>query len=175
MAKYHRELLVTARRLLRRRVGQRGKLPSARIRRSISTSYYALFHFLLEECAMFFRQAGGGMGPVASPLFAQNLSKAFSDAQAKRHDADYNLNEPLSEADGRLLAARVRRVMDAWDAANSIADKDFQTRSLPPDAFEGATSTTELKATGRIAGRAHGSTSAKSSRYSLLCVAGLLD
>lgn len=49
MAEYDAELLEAARRLLARRSGQRGKLPGARIRRSISTTYYALFHFLLEE------------------------------------------------------------------------------------------------------------------------------
>ncbi len=49
MASYDDELLEAARRLLVRCSGQRGKLPSARIRRSISTSYYALFHFVLDE------------------------------------------------------------------------------------------------------------------------------
>lgn len=49
MATYDVELLDAASRLLVRRTGQRGKLPSARIRRSISTSYYALFHFVLDE------------------------------------------------------------------------------------------------------------------------------
>jgi hypothetical protein len=49
MATYDAELLEAAHRLLVRRIGQRGKLPSARIRRSISTSHYALFHFLLDE------------------------------------------------------------------------------------------------------------------------------
>src|SRR3954467_2423484 len=44
MPTYDAELLEVA-----RRTGQRGRLPSARIRRSISTSYYALFHFLLDE------------------------------------------------------------------------------------------------------------------------------
>lgn len=49
MADYHVELQRAALRLLARRTGQRGPLPAARIRRSISTSYYALFHFLLDE------------------------------------------------------------------------------------------------------------------------------
>lgn len=49
MAPYADELLRTARRLGSRGPGQRGKLPSAYIRRSISTSYYAVFHFLVEE------------------------------------------------------------------------------------------------------------------------------
>src|SRR4051812_3722787 len=49
MPEYDADLLDAARRLLRRRAGQRGKLPTASVRRSISTSYYALFHFLLDE------------------------------------------------------------------------------------------------------------------------------
>ena len=48
MASYYEELLKAARLVLRRR-GRVGKLSSARVRRSISTSYYALFHFLLDE------------------------------------------------------------------------------------------------------------------------------
>ena len=49
MARFEDELLAVASRLIRRRPGQRGKLSSAQIRRSISTSYYALVHFLLSE------------------------------------------------------------------------------------------------------------------------------
>lgn len=49
MANYDDELLAASRHLFTRRNGQRGRLPSARIRRSISTSYYALFHFMLDE------------------------------------------------------------------------------------------------------------------------------
>src|SRR5258707_731326 len=52
MATYDEELIRAARRLIGRRTGQKGKLPSARIRRSISTSYYALFHFLVEEACL---------------------------------------------------------------------------------------------------------------------------
>jgi len=169
MAKYHQELLRAARRLLVRRTGQRGKLPTARIRRSISTSYYALFHFLLEEAgnrlvgshndlrrrrhvfirtfthagiktaldkvrgrnvdAMvedFFRPPGTAAGPVAAPVFVQNLARAFSDSQAKRHDADYDLNKQLSETDARLLRMRAARVIEAWQVANSSADRDFK-------------------------------------------------
>lgn len=51
MATYDEDLLQAARRLVRRRRGQRGKLPAANIRRSISTSYYALFHFIADEAA----------------------------------------------------------------------------------------------------------------------------
>jgi hypothetical protein len=54
------------------------------------------------------------------------LASAFSAAQAKRHDADYNLNEALSEKDARLLAARVGDAIADWRGANTAADKDFK-------------------------------------------------
>ena len=41
-------MLKAAELLLQRRAGQRGQIASALVRRSISTSYYALFHFLSE-------------------------------------------------------------------------------------------------------------------------------
>jgi len=169
MATYDKELLDAARRLLGRRKGQRGRLPGARIRRSISTSYYALFHFLIEEAAArlvgthndlrrrrrvlartfqhkginvalskvggtiiapaigdFFRGPGSGDGALPSPAFAQNIAKAFSDAQAKRHDADYDMNKALSETDARLLSLRVARAIAGWRHASTAGDKDFK-------------------------------------------------
>jgi hypothetical protein len=169
MASYDDELLETARRLLVRRGGQRGRLPSARIRRSISTSYYALFHFVLDEVGArvvgahndlrrrrrilsrtlthqgtkatldkvrgarvdasvedFLRPPGVASAPLSPPLFVRNLANAFIDAQAKRHDADYDLNKPLSELDARILRTRARRVIEGWRAANTAADRDFK-------------------------------------------------
>jgi hypothetical protein len=169
MASYDDELLEAARGLLARRAGQRGKLPSARIRRSISTSYYALFHFLLEQVGArvvgthndlrrrrrilsrtvthrgikttldkmrgaqvdasfedFLRSPGIAAGPVASPPFVRNLANAFADAQEKRHDADYDLNKPLSELDARLLRERTHLVIAGWRAANTATDRDFK-------------------------------------------------
>ena len=154
MTTYDQDLLQAARRLIRRRTGQRGKLAAASVRRSISTAYYALFHFLLDEAAreligthndlrrrrrtfarMFshagirtaldkirtanidtsvadlLRPRGVVSGPVASPSFARDLAAAFSDAQSKRHDADYDLNKDFSEADARLLISRLRGVI----------------------------------------------------------------
>lgn len=168
MAKYDQELLEAARRLLARPSGRRGRLPSARVRRSISTSYYALFHFLLDEVAT--RIAGTGSGlrirrriltrtishrglkttlskvrgatvdpsiadfmwgavgalPQAAPAFAQNIARAFLDAQAKREDADYDLNKSLSETDARLLRLRVKRVIAGWRGARTQVDRDFK-------------------------------------------------
>lgn len=49
MASYDEELIKAAIKLLDRKPGQPGRLASARVRRSISTSYYAIFHFLSDE------------------------------------------------------------------------------------------------------------------------------
>lgn len=52
MASFDEELLVAAELLVRRTPGEKGKLPRARVRRSISTAYYALFHFILDEATI---------------------------------------------------------------------------------------------------------------------------
>ena len=134
-----------------------------------STSYYALFHFLLDEVGArvvgtrndlrrrrrllkssrdapghqttldkvrgtridisveeFLRPSGVALGPVAPPIFVRNLANSFIDAQAKRHDADYDMNKPLSELDARLLGTRARRVIADWRAANTSTDRDFK-------------------------------------------------
>ena len=169
MASHSEELIRTAARLLIRRQGQRGRLPGARVRRSISTAYYAIFHFLLEEAtrnivgtrndlrrrrnilfrefthegirvtpnkiwganvdpsvAELLRPPGSPDGDVASPLFARRLASAFSDAQAKRHDADYDLNKALSELDAEVLIARVRLAIMSWEQAASMCERDFK-------------------------------------------------
>lgn len=169
MATYNAELLDVAHGLLTRRTGQPGKLPGARVRRSISTSYYALFHFLLDEVGSrvigthndlrrrrrvlgrtishrgiktaldkvrdrtveasvedVLRPPGAPSGPLVPPAFIRELAKAFADAQAKRHDADYDMNKQLSEADARLLRTRVEQVVGAWRRADSVADRDFK-------------------------------------------------
>jgi hypothetical protein len=169
MVGHHDELLRVAGQLLDRRPKQRGRLADACVRRSISTTYYALFHFLTDEAGKaligthhdlrrrrrifgrvlthagmkaalekvrgvnvdqaisdFLRPRSGAAGPVPSPSFARSMAAAFSDAQAKRHDADYNLDEPLSELDARRLLARVAQVIAAWRSATTIAEKDFK-------------------------------------------------
>jgi uncharacterized protein (UPF0332 family) len=150
---YADALLDTAAGLLRRRAGQRGKLPTARVRRAVSTVYYALFHFLLDDAARAmvgahndarrrrntlarsFSHAGvktaldkvGGRttdpgvaallrpkrhpsGSVASPAFTQTMARAFSDLQAKRHEADYDLNASISEVDAGVLLNRAGKL-----------------------------------------------------------------
>jgi hypothetical protein len=169
MLAHDEALLEAAEDLLERPEGQRGRLPRARVRRSVSTAYYALFHFLLDEIGQkvvgthvnllqrrrilartithkgartaldkvrgnvvhdsvedFLRPLGDAFGPIIPPPFAKGLANVFDDAQRKRLDADYDLNETLSEADARLLIERVKRSVEAWRAATSEADKDFK-------------------------------------------------
>jgi hypothetical protein len=66
-------------------------------------------------------------GSLRTPLFAQDVAKAFADAQAKRHDADYDLNKVLSATDARLIRLRVRRAIKSWRDATAKDDKDFKT------------------------------------------------
>ena len=49
MSSLYDDLLETAERLLDRRAGKPGRLPAAQVRRSVSTTYYAIFHFLALE------------------------------------------------------------------------------------------------------------------------------
>ena len=65
----------------------------------------------------FLRPVSSATGPVTPPRFVQDLAKAFADAQAKRHEADYDMNKVLSERDARLLRVRVNRVIAACRAA----------------------------------------------------------
>ncbi len=164
MATYDAELLDVATKLLGRRAGQKGKLSQAKIRRSVSTSYYALFHFMLNEMAAkvvgskhtlmkrrrilartvthkglkttLGKISGSAIDPSISsfvdaqnniaPRFAVRLARTFADAQAKRHDADYDMNKALSELDAKLLHTRVKDVIAEWRSAKSPQDRDFK-------------------------------------------------
>ncbi len=167
MSSFSDDLLRASTRLLARRKGQKGPLKSAYVRRSISTTYYAIFHFVLAETAVRIVGAGNDLsqrrrvfvrtlshaglsasfgklkglaidksvddlfrlpstpsGAVLTPFFVQQLAAAYLDARAKREDADYNLNQLLSETDARQLRRRVIRAVKAWDAANTRPDRD---------------------------------------------------
>ena len=169
MAAYDEELIKVAEGLLVREPGQAGLLPRARIRRSVSSAYYALFHFLLEEIGLkivgthgnllerrrifartithlgaktalskvrgaaidrsvedMLRPTNAGTGSVSAPTFAKNLANAFIDAQAKREEADYDLNAKLSEGDARLMTERIKRAVADWRNADTDPDRDFK-------------------------------------------------
>jgi hypothetical protein len=168
MPSFDNKLLASARLLIERPVGRRGPLPAARVRRSVSTAYYAIFHFVTEQATnriagtgtgatirrrilarMFshtglkstlekvkgamvdasiadFMQSTGGQQPVVTPRFVRNLAGAFIDAQQKRHDADYDRNATLSEADAKALIARIESAINDWRRATGHTDTDFK-------------------------------------------------
>ena len=167
MSSFSDDLLSASERLHARRSGQKGPLKSAYVRRSISTTYYALFHFILDEAAIrivgagndlrqnlfvrtlshaslsttfgklkgdtidrsvedLFRPPGSSPGAIATSAFLQQLATAYLDARVKREDADYNLNEPLSETDALRLRRRVIRAIEGWQAATAPSDHDLK-------------------------------------------------
>jgi len=169
VASYNADLILAAVAQINPAGNRRGKLPTARARRSLSTAYYALFHFLLEEAtkslvgthndllrrrrtlgrvfthsgikksldkisgssvdpsiADLLRPRRGSAARFAAPLFARDLARTFADLQAKRHEADYDLNTPIGSADAHLAIARVIRVVGDWRTADTNADRDFK-------------------------------------------------
>ena len=76
--------------------------------------------------ADFLRPSSARGGAFAAPGFARRIAVAFLDAQTKRHEADYDLNKPFSEADARLLRLRVQGAIDDWRQSRSDDDKDFK-------------------------------------------------
>lgn len=160
MSTHDAELLEAAELLLERPEGDR--LSHWRVRRSISTIYYAIFHFLLDEIgqnalgthgdlaarrqilartvshkslktalgkvrgktadksvAEFLKPVGPAVGPAATPAFIQNIANVFVDAQKKREEADYDLNQMLSEEGARELAESVKKVIAATPITTS--------------------------------------------------------
>jgi hypothetical protein len=75
----------------------------------------------------FLRPRRGSLGKVASPAFARDIAVAFVDAQAKRHDADYDLNKALSGTDARLLWRRVKRVIAGCVPRRALPTKTSST------------------------------------------------
>ena len=105
-----------------------GDQRQGRLRRAVSTAYYALYHLLIEEAvanwsrpeqrerlARSFQhkqmkkasvQVGGRTYDGASPDIVDKLkqiARCFVDLQENRHDADYNLEKALDSADATVL------------------------------------------------------------------------
>lgn len=138
-------------------------------RRSVSTAYYALFHYLAAETSELLvgrepallarcrtlervlahgglKQAlgkvtGSNVDPAVAdllcppgqvskavrvPVFVRQMARTFSDAQAARHEADYNWNATITLQEARLWCLRVTDAMIAWHEADSPADRDFK-------------------------------------------------
>lgn len=165
---FDQELLTAADLLIQREPGVRGRLAGARIRRAVSTAYYAIFHFILDEAtrrvvgtkpgeakrrrilARSFPHRGlvntfkklkapnlpedieqflEPLSPEAAfqiPPYVREFAAVFVDVQSKRHDADYDLNETLSQNDARVVIRRVRSAIHSWQTADTAADRDLK-------------------------------------------------
>jgi hypothetical protein len=105
MSNHPGDLLRAARRLTARRVGKRGPLPAAFIRRSISTAYYAVFHFLIEE-------ATASVMGTASPIARrQALSRSFTHAGMKT---------AMGKMAGKTVDASVQTLFQAAGASSDV-------------------------------------------------------
>lgn len=109
---HHDELLRAARRLLGARAGLPGRLTTASIRRSISTSYYALFHFLSRECGTHLIGAGNEL-QARRRLFARTIT----------HSA---LRLTFKKVRGLTVADDVREFLrDAGEPGSPVAVPQF--------------------------------------------------
>ena len=143
MARFHDELLNAARQLLARRSGQRGKLFGARVRRSVSTSYYALFHFLIEEASV--RLLGSGSELLhRRRLFARTFSHAamkstFEKIRDRRIDASVvaflkHSDNPEGLDGVPKFAANMARVFCDAQLKRHAADYDMNAPASEADA-----------------------------------------
>ena len=142
-ARFHDELLAAAEQLLARRGGQRGKLSGARVRRSISTSYYALFHFVMEDASV--RLLGSGSDFLRRRrIFARTfthagLKSAFERIRERRIDpsvASFLLQsgDAFLEAVAPEFASNLARVFCETQVVRHIADYDMNTPVSEADA-----------------------------------------
>jgi hypothetical protein len=112
----------------------------ATLRRTVSTAYYAFFHFLIEEtCTNWARPEQRGklarcfdhkqMSIASNRRVAEHknaaagskefhlysVASAFSQLQEKRHIADYDLSQTLSSSDVALDILLVEEALASWD------------------------------------------------------------
>ena len=133
---YSRELLDSARSLL-----HVDPETQATLRRAVSTAYYSLFHFLIEEaCGNRGRPEQRGrlarifdhknmLGasnrrvdryknapPASNELYLRSVAHAFGQLQKQRHYADYDLSRTLSSGDVAEAILLAEEAFRSWDA-----------------------------------------------------------
>jgi hypothetical protein len=102
MSNHPVNLLRAAGRLTARRTGKRGPLPSAYIRRSVSTAYYAVFHFLIEEAT------ASVMGTASPTARRHSLSRTFTHA---------GMRMAMGKVAGKVVDDSVRALFQATGLA----------------------------------------------------------
>jgi hypothetical protein len=125
-----------------RSLGRVDPATQATLRRAVSTVYYALFHFLVEEaCANWARpeqrhalartlihkhmfdvsngrirqHKNAAQGSAESQLYS--VADAFNRLQQERHKADYDMSDTFSAADVELA---INLAADAFESWNTI-------------------------------------------------------
>ncbi|HZU99195.1 MAG TPA: hypothetical protein VFF73_20985 [Planctomycetota bacterium] len=138
----HEDLLEQARHLATR--DKKGKPKQANLRRAVSSAYYAMFHLLVAEAtkhllrntmakyrsrlarafthkamkvaSKWFTEGGTikGLGPVTVPPDLKAVAQAVLDLQQARHEADYNLHEPLTRTEALEFVEKAEQAQKAW-------------------------------------------------------------
>jgi hypothetical protein len=113
MPTHDEALLEAAEQLLERPEGQRGRLSRARVRRSVSTVYYAIFHFLLDEIGQKIIGTHGNLLArrriLARTISHKGLKTALDKVKGKAVDksvADFALLSPRQDPPLRSSCAR---------------------------------------------------------------------
>ncbi|MBV8971871.1 MAG: hypothetical protein JO290_06220 [Sphingomonadaceae bacterium] len=142
MASLDAELLAAARLLIHRNPGERGRMARARVRRSISTAYYALFHFIIDEatCRIVGKTAAEARRRriLARSFPHDGLLRTLNKLSGQHVAADVADFVRRGEQDGPVLSPRfVRSLASVFAAAQSQrhdADYDLNTSLSENDA-----------------------------------------
>jgi hypothetical protein len=141
MPTHDEALLEAAAHLLERPEGQRGRLSRARVRRSVSTVYYALFHFLLDEIGQKIIGAYGAL-LARRRIFARTIShKGLKTAldKVRGNAVDKSVADflkPIGAAIGPVAPpAFVRNIANAFvDAQDQRLEADYDLNAALSEA-----------------------------------------
>lgn len=142
MSTFGDDLLEAASSLLSRRTGQKGPLKSAYVRRSISTTYYAIFHFCLDEAALRLVGTGGELRQRRR-LFIRTLSHSGLTAgfgKLKGATIDRSVEDLFrspSDAPGPVaVPAFVQQIATAYLTAKAMREDADYNLSAPLSASD---------------------------------------
>ncbi len=132
MPTHDEALLEAAEHLLQRAGGQRGRLSRARVRRSVSTVYYAIFHFLLDEIGQKIIGAHGDLLArrriLERTISHKSLKTALDKVRGNAVEKSVaNFLKPVGAAAGPVAApAFVRTIANAFvDAQEKRLEADY--------------------------------------------------
>jgi len=132
MSTHDKELLKAAEHLLERPDGKRGRLSRARVRRSVSTVYYAIFHFLIDEIGQRIVGAHGNLLTrrriLERTISHKGLKTALDKVRGKAVDKSVaDFLKPVRAAAGPVAApAFVRNIANVFvDAREKRLEADY--------------------------------------------------